>query len=510
MAQGTVQVTHTGTSRWRRRTGEYASLTAALEAAADGDVLTVAPGTYRENLVIARAVTLRGPEGSLGSVRIAPVDGVPLTLRASAVVQDLHVEGQDSAAPALLIEEGAPELADLRIVTRSAMRPGGARLGPAHRAPLHRRQSGRRRYRRTRRRGRRVRGVRDRLGRTVRCLGARRRTSPAGTLPYPPLLRGGAVRHGRGQRPRSGRLRDLRDQGQRNTGGRPRLGPPHRLHRAPHLRGRGHPRHRRGAHAGRLRHPRHPGERGGPAFALGPHPDPLHGAPVRPQRALRLGPRYPGRREPVRDPRQHGRLPGGLGQRRCDGDTGFLPRPRRAGRHLRARPGLARRRRGQRSLPDPQHGGVGERRGDGAARRLPDPGDVHRRLVPRPRERRHPEQLHHRCRPDGRDRHQGRRSDDRALHGHLARGGRLLRVGRGPRHLPRLPGHRQRGLRFPRDGRLPYDADPLPHRALCPRGLRVPGGRRPERRVRHRSGRGGLHQRRERAAHRHSPAMRPS
>lgn len=120
MAQGTVQVTHTGTSRWRRRTGEYASLTAALEAAADGDVLTVAPGTYRENLVIARAVTLRGPEGSVGSVRIAPVDGVPLTLRASAVVQDLHVEGQDSAAPALLIEEGAPEIADVRIVTRSA------------------------------------------------------------------------------------------------------------------------------------------------------------------------------------------------------------------------------------------------------------------------------------------------------------------------------------------------------------------------------------------------------
>ncbi|MGC5412296.1 right-handed parallel beta-helix repeat-containing protein, partial [Streptomyces sp. DT225] len=117
MAQGTVQVTHTGTSRWRRRTGEYASLTAALEAAADGDVLTVAPGTYRENLVIARAVTLRGPEGSVGSVRIAPADGVPLTLRASAVVQDLHVEGQDSAAPAVLVEDGAPEIADVRIVT---------------------------------------------------------------------------------------------------------------------------------------------------------------------------------------------------------------------------------------------------------------------------------------------------------------------------------------------------------------------------------------------------------
>ncbi|MFE2579795.1 right-handed parallel beta-helix repeat-containing protein [Streptomyces sp. NPDC059378] len=120
MAQGTVQVTHTGTSRWRRRTGEYASLAAALEAAAEGDVLTIAPGTYRENLVVERAVTLRGPEGSAGSVRIAPLDGVPLTVRASAVVQDLHVEGQDAAAPALLVEDGSPELHDVRIVTRSA------------------------------------------------------------------------------------------------------------------------------------------------------------------------------------------------------------------------------------------------------------------------------------------------------------------------------------------------------------------------------------------------------
>ncbi|MEU6357430.1 right-handed parallel beta-helix repeat-containing protein [Streptomyces sp. NPDC047072] len=120
MAQGTVQVTHTGTSRWRRRTGEYASLAAALEAAAEGDVLTVAPGTYRENLVVQRSVTLRGPEGSPGSVRIAPLDGVPLTVRASAVVQDLHVEGQDATAPALLVEEGTPELTDIRVVTRSA------------------------------------------------------------------------------------------------------------------------------------------------------------------------------------------------------------------------------------------------------------------------------------------------------------------------------------------------------------------------------------------------------
>ncbi|MFI7100646.1 right-handed parallel beta-helix repeat-containing protein [Streptomyces sp. NPDC050161] len=120
MAQGSVQVTHSGTSRWRRRTGEYSSLAAALEAAGDGDVLTVPAGTYRENLVLLRAVTLRGADGARGSVRIAPADGVALTVRASATVQDLHLEATDSASPALLVEDGTPELTGLRVVTRSA------------------------------------------------------------------------------------------------------------------------------------------------------------------------------------------------------------------------------------------------------------------------------------------------------------------------------------------------------------------------------------------------------
>ncbi|MFG2972732.1 right-handed parallel beta-helix repeat-containing protein [Streptomyces sp. NPDC048331] len=131
MVQGTVQVTHGGTSRWRRRSGEYPTLTAALAVAGDGDVLTIAPGTYRENLVLDHAVTLRGPEGGAGSVRIAPVDGVALTVRASAVVQDLYLEGQDRAAPALLVEDGCPELTDLRVSTHSAagieVRGSGAR-----------------------------------------------------------------------------------------------------------------------------------------------------------------------------------------------------------------------------------------------------------------------------------------------------------------------------------------------------------------------------------------------
>ncbi|MFV8131341.1 right-handed parallel beta-helix repeat-containing protein [Streptomyces syringium] len=121
MAQGSVQVTHTGTARWRRRAGEYDCLASALEAAADGDVLFIAPGTYRENVVVARDVTLRGAEGAAGPVRIAPAEGVALTVRASATVIDLQIEGQDSAAPALLVDDGAPDLSDLRITTRSAV-----------------------------------------------------------------------------------------------------------------------------------------------------------------------------------------------------------------------------------------------------------------------------------------------------------------------------------------------------------------------------------------------------
>jgi hypothetical protein len=120
MAQGVVQVTHTGSSRWRRRTGEYESLAAALEAAGDGDVLSVNPGTYRENLVVQHAVVLRGTEGP-GTVRIAPVAGVALTMRAAATVLDLSIEGQDTSAPALLVDGCAPELSGLRVSTHSAV-----------------------------------------------------------------------------------------------------------------------------------------------------------------------------------------------------------------------------------------------------------------------------------------------------------------------------------------------------------------------------------------------------
>jgi nitrous oxidase accessory protein NosD len=121
MAEGSVQVTHTGSSRWRRRTAVYPSVGEALSAAADGDVVVLSPGVYRENLVIDQAVLLRGPDQDAGGpARIAPAEGVPLTVRGSATIAQLRVEGQDPAAPAVLIEGSTPELSEVRVHTSSA------------------------------------------------------------------------------------------------------------------------------------------------------------------------------------------------------------------------------------------------------------------------------------------------------------------------------------------------------------------------------------------------------
>ncbi|MEH0528664.1 right-handed parallel beta-helix repeat-containing protein [Streptomyces stelliscabiei] len=381
MAQGTVQVTHTGTSRWRRRTGEYASLAAALEAASDGDVLVVAPGTYRENLVVRRGVTLRGPEGSPGSVRIAPVDGVPLTVSASAVVQDLHVEGQDAAAPALLVEDGTPELLDLRIVTRSAAGievRGGARptvrrctvdnpagigiavvdggggvfeeceVVAAGQAGVAVRGGGHPRLERCR--------VHHTSGSGLTATGENSALEAVGCEVYE--VRGSGVQiTGRA----TAHLTDC--DVHRTTADGITLDTDAVLH----PRG--------------LPDPRHPGK---PVDLRSRSVLTLTRTSVRQfgRNGLSVvGTRHPRGRQPVRDLRQHRRLPGRLGQRRRDGGTGVLPRARRAGRAVRAGPGLARGRRRQRSVAGAQHRGVRERRGDRAARRLPDPGRRHGRLV---------------------------------------------------------------------------------------------------------------------------------
>ncbi|MEU9080307.1 right-handed parallel beta-helix repeat-containing protein [Kitasatospora sp. NPDC048538] len=121
MAEHRVRVTQDSASRWRRRAGEYDTLTEALAAAEPGDTVTVRPGTFRENLLLDKAVTIVPAQGP-GTVRIDPPSGVALTVTAAATVRDLVVEGGDGSTPAVLVTgpQAAPAFSGCRIETRSA------------------------------------------------------------------------------------------------------------------------------------------------------------------------------------------------------------------------------------------------------------------------------------------------------------------------------------------------------------------------------------------------------
>lgn len=121
MAEHRVRVTQDSASRWRRRAGEYDTLTEALAAAEPGDTVTVQSGTFRENVVVDKAVTIVPAQGP-GTVRIDPPGGVPLTVTASATVLDLVIEGSDRSSPAVLVSgaDAAPSFTGCRVETRSA------------------------------------------------------------------------------------------------------------------------------------------------------------------------------------------------------------------------------------------------------------------------------------------------------------------------------------------------------------------------------------------------------
>ncbi|WP_377272529.1 right-handed parallel beta-helix repeat-containing protein [Peterkaempfera sp. SMS 1(5)a] len=131
MGEQRVRVTQDGGSRWRRRAGEYESLAEAVAAAEPGDTLTLRPGTFRENLVLDKPLSVVAA-GSLGSVRIEPPAGPALTVLAAASVQGLVLEGQDTSSAAVLIDgpAAAAEISGCRIRTVAAVGievRGGAR-----------------------------------------------------------------------------------------------------------------------------------------------------------------------------------------------------------------------------------------------------------------------------------------------------------------------------------------------------------------------------------------------
>ncbi|OKJ05246.1 right-handed parallel beta-helix repeat-containing protein [Kitasatospora sp. CB01950] len=126
MGELRVRVTQDSASRWRRRSGEYATLREALEVAEPGDTLTVRAGLFREAVVVDKPVTLVAELGP-GTVRISPPEsavrgGTALTVMAGATIRGLTVESSDRSAPAVLLAhaDGAV-LADCRIETSSAV-----------------------------------------------------------------------------------------------------------------------------------------------------------------------------------------------------------------------------------------------------------------------------------------------------------------------------------------------------------------------------------------------------
>ncbi len=93
--------------------GAHRSIASAVRAAADGDEIHIAPGSYVEALVLDRAVTLLPEEGPDLAVRLLAADpGRPvLDVAAPGVrVHGLALIGQDPALPAVLVTGGGLEL----------------------------------------------------------------------------------------------------------------------------------------------------------------------------------------------------------------------------------------------------------------------------------------------------------------------------------------------------------------------------------------------------------------
>ena len=92
----------------------------ALNAAADGDVIEVALGTYLENIVVSKAVTVRGRVPGSVEVFSATNSGAVITVSAAATIQDLIVHGPSSVNSGITITGGGVLIRGCEVHTVSA------------------------------------------------------------------------------------------------------------------------------------------------------------------------------------------------------------------------------------------------------------------------------------------------------------------------------------------------------------------------------------------------------
>ncbi|MFE4629724.1 right-handed parallel beta-helix repeat-containing protein, partial [Streptomyces mirabilis] len=97
------------------RPGAHRTIAQALAEAAEGALITVAPGRYEESLVIVRPVTLAA-EGGAGTVQVHASAGSTVVVDAEAVqLSGLVLSGADRDAPVLDLRRGQSALEGCRI-----------------------------------------------------------------------------------------------------------------------------------------------------------------------------------------------------------------------------------------------------------------------------------------------------------------------------------------------------------------------------------------------------------
>ncbi|MGC4879767.1 right-handed parallel beta-helix repeat-containing protein [Micromonospora sp. DT43] len=97
----------------------YRTLTDALAAASDGSVISVQPGSYTENLVLTKIVTITAEDGP-GTVKVTAASGIPVVLAAeSAALSGLSIIATDADSPALALAAGQLSVTECELTSSS-------------------------------------------------------------------------------------------------------------------------------------------------------------------------------------------------------------------------------------------------------------------------------------------------------------------------------------------------------------------------------------------------------
>jgi len=102
-----IQPSHATVGSDRRAARRRRLSLSFLIASSDQAEIVLAAGTYREQVVLERPVTLVAADGP-GSVRIVTEHGPAVIVRAGALLRGIAVQCADPRRPAILVESGAP------------------------------------------------------------------------------------------------------------------------------------------------------------------------------------------------------------------------------------------------------------------------------------------------------------------------------------------------------------------------------------------------------------------